>query len=127
MSSANATGHPTHSCLYCNGVWVGGTELKTLLSIEKGAPGISELSEYYKQHPDISENRNCPACEEPSFHVVKVHDVELDFCTNCNGVFFDEGEIKKVLPNTHKSDSNHWLGGYVASEGLFWVLFGLFS
>ena len=37
------------------------------------------------------------------------------------------GELKKILPTTHKSQYEAGVGECVASEGLFWIIAGLFS
>ena len=38
---------------------------------------------------------DCPRCHSPLI-VVEYDDVELDFCTQCEGLWFDSGEIQLV-------------------------------
>jgi len=38
----------------------------------------------------------CPACKEDMI-VVEHHDIELDYCTGCLGVWFDSGELELLL------------------------------
>ncbi len=38
----------------------------------------------------------CPACKHPMI-VVEYKQIELDYCTNCNGVWFDAGELDLML------------------------------
>jgi uncharacterized protein len=38
----------------------------------------------------------CPACKHDMI-VVEYKKVELDYCTNCRGVWFDEGELNLFL------------------------------
>ena len=126
MSGFNMSGYPTSSCIHCSGIWVGGGELRTLLSLEKDSPSISDMNNYFKQNPNVSKNRTCPTCKDTPFYVIKVKGVEIDYCNECNGVFFDEGELKKVMPNITSKDYKGE-GAYVASECLFWIIFSLFS
>jgi Zn-finger nucleic acid-binding protein len=44
----------------------------------------------------------CPVCKTEMI-VVEYHDIELDMCTECNGVWFDSGELKLVL-QTYKAE-----------------------
>lgn len=38
---------------------------------------------------------NCPKCDN-GFEVIQFHEVELDRCKGCGGLWFDEGELKKI-------------------------------
>jgi Zn-finger nucleic acid-binding protein len=38
----------------------------------------------------------CPACKTDMI-VVEYNKVELDYCTNCHGVWFDSGELELLL------------------------------
>ena len=52
--------------------------------------------------PDKSDCRirlypvSCPSCST-SLVTSSVDDVELDWCVNCDGVWFDRGELKKAI------------------------------
>lgn len=39
---------------------------------------------------------HCPACDEPMV-VLEYEEVEVDFCTECSGVWLDEGELELLL------------------------------
>lgn len=39
---------------------------------------------------------NCPACGKQTI-VVEHEDIELDYCVNCSGVWFDAGELELLL------------------------------
>ena len=39
---------------------------------------------------------DCPVCKEPMI-VLEYADVEVDFCTECSGVWLDEGELELLL------------------------------
>jgi Zn-finger nucleic acid-binding protein len=125
MSIVNREEHKTYACIYCNGIWVGGSELAVLLAEEEAAPGIEDIRGLGKSAQQISDNRNCPSCDNTALHIIKVYDVELDLCSRCDGIFFDEHELKKVLPNVVKPDSINVKDGIIVGEGLFWFLLGL--
>ena len=38
----------------------------------------------------------CPVCKVPAI-VVEYNEIELDYCTNCHGVWFDAGELELLL------------------------------
>lgn len=38
----------------------------------------------------------CPACKQPMI-VVEYKKIELDYCNNCQGVWFDSGELDLML------------------------------
>jgi Zn-finger nucleic acid-binding protein len=38
----------------------------------------------------------CPACKSDMI-VVEHHNIELDYCTSCHGVWFDSGELELLL------------------------------
>ena len=42
----------------------------------------------------------CPTCKHPMI-VVEYKQIELDYCTNCNGVWFDAGELELMLERVH--------------------------
>jgi uncharacterized protein len=39
----------------------------------------------------------CPRCHNKEMSIIHVHDVELDFCASCEGVWFDKDELEQVL------------------------------
>ncbi len=47
---------------------------------------------------------NCPACNHPLI-VLELNDVEIDHCTNCEGIWLDGGELEILLENSlHKDE-----------------------
>jgi uncharacterized protein len=48
----------------------------------------------------------CPACRNPMI-VVEYKQIELDYCPNCKGVWFDSGELELTLERVNaKPDGN---------------------
>ena len=52
----------------------------------------------------------CPACKHAMI-VVEYHRIELDYCPNCQGVWFDSGELDLWLKSTGKEDERQFLAG----------------
>ena len=41
----------------------------------------------------------CPACKNPMI-VLELEQVEIDYCTGCEGIWLDSGELELLLENT---------------------------
>ncbi len=41
---------------------------------------------------------NCPACKE-TLVILELHSIEIDYCTNCNGIWLDAGEMELMIDN----------------------------
>ena len=41
---------------------------------------------------------NCPVCKDPMI-VLELEQVEIDYCTNCKGIWLDSGELELLLEN----------------------------
>ena len=47
---------------------------------------------------------NCPVCDNPLI-ILELNNVEVDHCTNCNGLWLDGGELEILLESSsHKND-----------------------
>ena len=45
---------------------------------------------------------DCPVCENAMITLM-LSDVEIDFCTDCNGIWLDAGELELLLDNPEQS------------------------
>lgn len=108
MEPSNASGVQTHTCLYCNGIWICRGSMDELLAIE----GMSErCRNLLTDNTDASPTRKrCPSCADSAMRALAVGDVEIDFCKSCHGIFLDEGEIRALLPKSHSPKDNPVLG-----------------
>ena len=122
MEATNSSGINTSTCLYCNGTWINSNALEILLDKEPNKPSKTDIQNSFKSQYDKKAKRACPECENEKLLQIYTHGVELDLCQKCSGLFFDEGELKSILPNTHKPSSEAGVGSYIATESLFWVL-----
>lgn len=46
----------------------------------------------------------CPNCEQESLKTVKFHNIEADKCSNCQGIWFDQDELRLA-----KDGTDQWL------------------
>lgn len=46
---------------------------------------------------------DCPACKEPMV-VLELHDVEIDYCLSCCGIWLDAGELELLLGDSEGKD-----------------------
>lgn len=126
LTLTEASGIQTYTCKYCCGIWVPERSMAVLLKRE--GESISP------QHLILSVNivrdstRQCAVCPNQKLKVLKSHGVELDICTKCYGLFFDQDEINQFFPNSHDPQlSSSGMGKYVAGEGLFWLIIAFFT
>jgi Zn-finger nucleic acid-binding protein len=127
MANTTRDGIEAHTCLYCNGVWVSGAALDGILARENNPPAKSALLAGCKHQSDNTANRHCPTCQHETLYQVASQGVELDLCPRCNGLFFDEGELKQVLPGLQHTLEK---SGCVAAnliEGLLCIMLSLFT
>lgn len=56
----------------------------------------------------------CPTCKSTMI-VVEHNRVELDYCTNCQGAWFDSGELELLLELMNLESSNLFVGNILNS------------
>ena len=42
---------------------------------------------------------DCPACKNPMI-ILELHEVEIDYCDECSGIWLDSGELEMLLDKT---------------------------
>lgn len=42
-------------------------------------------------------NLKCPTCDSSSLVITERSGIEIDYCTQCRGVWLDRGELEKLL------------------------------
>ncbi|MFB0556725.1 MAG: zf-TFIIB domain-containing protein, partial [Dehalococcoidia bacterium] len=57
----------------------------------------------------------CPTCKSDMI-VVEYNKIELDYCTNCQGVWFDSGELELLLESMSLESANVLLSEIQNSE-----------
>ena len=46
---------------------------------------------------------NCPVCNQPLI-ILELNQIEIDYCTNCHGVWLDEGELELLLQDSDEKN-----------------------
>ncbi len=90
-------------CASCQGVWLDSGELELLLE--------SSRQTNIEYHPDTDARERplkCPRCHKKMDKIRSGKDrpVLLDSCKNGHGLWFDGGELERILKN-EKIDSNN--------------------
>ena len=122
LSVARYGGVKVDECLYCEGVWLPERSLVRVLAQCDGSPTLPEIQASFGATHNSGTNRHCPECVTEELTQVFVQNVELDLCKKCGGLFFDEGELKRLLPFLEKSNDGLEVAGGLAVEGAFWVI-----
>jgi uncharacterized protein len=50
----------------------------------------------------------CPTCKADMI-VVEHHEIELDYCTECHGVWFDEGELELLMESRDLTEAGRFI------------------
>jgi len=56
----------------------------------------------------------CPVCRSAMI-VVEYHEIELDYCTACKGVWFDSGELELLLESYGLEETNLFFSNIISS------------
>ncbi len=89
------------SCPTCEGIWLDDGELEMLRDHE--GKGIEELCVEARAEAVVDKNRivttrgMCPRCQATGLTPKITGGVALDICPGCKGIYFDWGELGKVL------------------------------
>ena len=102
MSEANASGVVVHRCNECKGAWVSAKALNHLLRMEGIETQAHKIIAGVNSAPQTS--LLCASCDDEKLHLITVSDFEIEACACCYGMFFDSGELAKVVPNKYKED-----------------------
>jgi Zn-finger nucleic acid-binding protein len=57
----------------------------------------------------------CPVCKY-AMVVVEYHNIELDYCNNCKGVWFDSGELELLLKSYGLEEPKAFFDGIFSSQ-----------
>jgi Zn-finger nucleic acid-binding protein len=57
----------------------------------------------------------CPVCKYDMV-IIEYHNIELDYCNSCKGVWFDSGELELLLESRGLEDTRVFLDGILNSQ-----------
>jgi Zn-finger nucleic acid-binding protein len=55
----------------------------------------------------------CPTCKADMI-VVEHHEIELDYCTDCHGIWFDEGELELLMESRDLTQATDFIAGILS-------------
>jgi Zn-finger nucleic acid-binding protein len=56
---------------------------------------------------------NCPFCSHPLI-ILELDQIEIDYCTNCMGIWLDEGELELLLQDSE--EKSKFLNSFVVDK-----------
>jgi len=94
-------------CPDCGGIWLDSGELEMMeegIGLEKASLLQQARHELLKEAQKlVSVVGLCPKCERSKLSQISKRGVQLDVCGHCGGLFFDEGELERVLEGKETS------------------------
>ena len=108
MDLVTLNGFDVNWCYSCNRIWLNSKILDEILS-KTDHLNSKFLDELIKLKGAINK-RYCPNCKEERLYEYNIDRVLIDQCINCYGVFFEKGELNKLVPNIkreEKADLNY--------------------
>lgn len=87
----------------CQSIWLDAAEDRELKEKFTWSWGLNKIIHHYKKRPIreilAEEKRLCPRCNDylEQMEFPPGMDLYLDICTQCKGIFFDKGELKRYL------------------------------
>lgn len=124
LTVATAEGHSGYLCGSCSGVLLPQRFINALQYI-RNFSSVSFYAQLKLDEKGLSQVR-CPACAE-MLNETSIHGIEIDWCHKCQSVWFDAGELKRLvealprIPGTTAAE--YGAGAGAVLEPLLWALF----
>ena len=112
---------PVFNCPNCGGTWIGGRSLHGMLASNNDSSSIEQVLDSILDLDFRESKRQCPRCRPRHLKVVVIEDTELDFCSRCKGLFFDPGELDRVLPAIVDGSASFGRRGRGERKESFWT------
>lgn len=128
MEPSESRGVSSFTCPACAGTWISGDSLHKLFAIEQNAQDLEQKFEALFDLDFAEGKRQCPHCVNCKLKAVNIEGTEIDFCPQCKGLFFDEGELEKVYSTDNAISVKNIAKIHIsASEAIWSALTGLFG
>jgi Zn-finger nucleic acid-binding protein len=86
---AERDGYLAAECARCHGIWLPGTTLRRMRAGAADRPVADS-------EPGGTDARRCPEDETP-LSTVEAKGIVVDRCPTCNGIWFDAGEMERLM------------------------------
>lgn len=108
------------SCPACGGLWVGEKQLEEIEGREDRFLRWLDLDLWkdFEEHDIGPSERLCPSCGE-NLHRIEHREIGavIDICTRCRAVWFDAGELERVLHYLEEKIDNETVAEYLKELG----------
>ncbi len=95
MTSMAHQGVMVDRCNQCHGIWLDKKELEVVL--EKKLARSFDVGRYSQLPPEADEaSARCRRCQADMVALDGAADVRFDWCPECEGMFFDRGELTVI-------------------------------
>ena len=111
---------PVFNCPRCGGTWIGGRSLHAMLAQHNDTASIEQVLDSILDLEFRESRRQCPRCAPRHLKAVVIENTELDFCSRCKGLYFDPGELDRVLPAIVDGTAGFGRRGRQDRERGFW-------
>lgn len=111
-------------CRECGGLWLDQGELERIVRTTRKASEVvavlrRKLIPLPTATPIPSELPHaCPACARPTMREIAVAGLHVDYCTDCDGLFLDKGELDAALERVRSPGTRMSVLIAVAEEAL---------
>ena len=83
-------------CQICGGVWISGKSISEIMKMPSLPSDVEVKNAYTDAVETVKEgDRHCPECHE-LLEVIKIGEISVDKCTNCEGILFDKNELQQI-------------------------------
>ncbi|MBN1520959.1 MAG: zf-TFIIB domain-containing protein [Candidatus Aureabacteria bacterium] len=99
-------------CNFCKGLWIDSFTFDKLKEFESPFSPLLKINiwEDAEKHKVIPSSKSCPQCEKKLYKTEYADShVHLDICPFCHGIWFDRGELEKVIAYIDKEISDETL------------------
>ncbi len=102
-----------HGCRTCRGLLLDKRGLVSVLRVMRGpsAQATAETYDYFNRLVSSSEfvrnkeaSMSCPQCRYDMYETEN-RNVRLDFCMNCQAMWFDSGELQQILQRLRSGET----------------------
>ena len=95
------TGLEIDSCSQCRGLWFDGNELSALFPSTALSRRVLNEPTVPAAPVELSGTRLCPRCDK-QMRTARAGDVTLDLCGECKGIWFDQGEVQRIVEEARR-------------------------
>jgi Zn-finger nucleic acid-binding protein len=114
LALATAEGHAGHRCARCQGLWLPAPMLASLAT----ARGF-DIEPLHAKLDTLAQGESVLPCPEGhELSRVEYRTLELDWCAQCHGIWFDAGELRRLI-DLHPDEAPSpvaGVAGYAAAD-----------